>query len=235
MHAPHDAHWRFLTGRMQATPFDVRALLAAAGLSCDVVRVARGAIVFAQGAEATSLFYVQEGFVKLSVVSAAGLETIVATVGSGEFFGEGCLGESGRRAETATAMTPTTALRIPRRDVIRLLHEQPAFGDRLVDRLVARSLRLEDDLVDQRFNRSEKRLARILLLLARAGEPDVPEAVPLTLSQETLAKMIGTTRPRVNFLLRRFRKRGLVSYKGRCLTINRSLLSKLLCSILISG
>ena len=189
--------------------------------------------MFAQGAEATSLFYVQEGFVKLSVVSAAGLETIVATVGSGEFFGEGCLGESGRRAETATAMTPTTALRIPRRDVIRLLHEQPAFGDRLVDRLVARSLRLEDDLVDQRFNRTEKRLARVLLLLTRAGEPDVPEAVPLTLSQETLAKMIGTTRPRVNFLLSRFRKLGFVSYNGRCLTINKSQLSRLLSSIVI--
>ena len=157
-------------------PFDVHAFLDSAGVSRRIVRFARGAVVFAQGSPANSVFYIQEGGVKLSVLSSAGKEAVVAIVGSGDFFGEGCLAGQPLRMGTAAAMTATTALRISKREMMRTLHEQSALSDRFIAHMLARNIRIEEDLVDQLFNSSEKRLARTLLLLARYGKDDAPHA-----------------------------------------------------------
>jgi len=205
-------------------PFDVHAFLDSAGVSRRIVRFARGAVVFAQGSPANSVFYIQEGGVKLSVLSSAGKEAVVAIVGSGDFVGEGCLAGQLLRMGTAAAMTATTALRISKREMMRTLHEQSALSDRFIAHMLARNIRIEEDLVDQLFNSSEKRLARTLLLLARYGKDDAPARVLPNLSQETLAEMVGTTRSRVNFFMNKFRKLGLIEYNGG-LKINSTLLS----------
>ena len=163
-------------------PFDVQAFLKSAGMSPRTVRFATGAVVFAQGAQANSVFYVQEGGVKLSVLSSAGKEAVVAMLGPGDFFGEGCLAGQPLRMGTANAVMRTALLRIPKRDMIRMLHEHPEFSDRFLAHMLTRNIRIEEDLVDQLFNSSEKRLARTLLLLARYGKEDttqrvLPEAV----------------------------------------------------------
>jgi CRP/FNR family transcriptional regulator, cyclic AMP receptor protein len=194
----------------QATPaaaFDVQSFLESGGVSRRVVRFARGAVVFAQGVPANSVFYIQEGGVKLSVVSSAGREAVVAMLTGGDFFGEGCLAGQAHRMGTATAVVRTTVMRIQKREMTRTLHERP-----------------EEDLVDQLFNSSEKRLARTLLLLARYGKEDTTQHQLPKLSQETLAEMVGTTRSRVNFFMNKFRKLGLIEYNGG-LKINSSLLS----------
>jgi CRP/FNR family cyclic AMP-dependent transcriptional regulator len=196
-------------------------------VSRRIVRFARGAIVFAQGAQATSVFYIQDGGVKLSVVSSAGKEAVVAMLGPGDFLGEGCLAGQPQRMGTATAIIPTTVLRIHKREMIRTLHEQPEFSDRFIAHMLGRNIRIEQDLVDQLFNSSEKRLARTLLLLARYGKEDTPQRVLPKLSQETLAEMVGTTRSRVNFFMNKFRKLGFIEYNGG-LKINGSLLSMVL-------
>jgi CRP/FNR family cyclic AMP-dependent transcriptional regulator len=205
-------------------PFDVHAFLDSAGVSRRIVRFTRGAVVFAQGSPANSVFYIQDGAVKLSVLSSTGKEAVVAMVGEGDFVGEGCLAGQPVRMGTATAMEPTTALRIPKREMMRTLHEQSALSDRFIAHMLARNIRIEEDLVDQLFNSSEKRLARTLLLLARYGKADTPLRVLPNLSQETLAEMVGTTRSRVNFFMNKFRKLGLIEYNGG-LKINSSLLS----------
>jgi CRP/FNR family transcriptional regulator, cyclic AMP receptor protein len=204
--------------------FDIHAFLKSAGVSTRMVRFASGALVFSQGAQANSVFYVQEGGAKLSVLSSAGKEAVVAMVGPGDFFGEGCLAGQPLRMGTAMAVMPTVLLRIPKRDMLRLLHDHSEFSDRFIAHMLTRNIRIEEDLVDQLFNSSEKRLARTLLLLARYGTEDTTQRVLPKLSQETLAEMVGTTRSRVNFFMNKFRKLGLIEYNGG-LKVNSSLLS----------
>jgi len=205
-------------------PFDAQAFLDSAGVSRRIVRFARGAVVFAQGTPATSVFYIQHGGAKLSVLSSGGKEAVVAMLGPGDFFGEGCLAGQPLRMGTATAVVPTTVLRIQKREMVRALHEHPEFSNRFIAHMLVRNIRIEEDLVDQLFNSSEKRLARTLMLLARYGKEDTTQRKLPKLSQETLAEMVGTTRSRVNFFMNKFRKLGFIEYNGG-LTINSSLLS----------
>ena len=204
--------------------FDVQAFLKSAGVSARTVRFTTGTLVFPQGAQANSVFYVQEGGVKLSVLSSAGKEAVVAMLGPGDFFGEGCLAGQPVRMGTAKAVMATALLRIQKRDMLRMLHEHADFSDRFIAHMLTRNIRIEEDLVDQLFNSSEKRLARTLLLLARYGKEDTTLRVLPKLSQETLAEMVGTTRSRVNFFMNKFRKLGLIEYNGG-LRVNSSLLS----------
>jgi CRP-like cAMP-binding protein len=204
--------------------FDVQAFLRSAGVSPRVARLTNGALVFTQGAQANCVFYVVAGGVKLSVLSSAGKEAVVAMLGAGDFFGEGCLAGQPLRMGTATAVMPTSLLRIQKRDMLRMLHSHPEFSDRFISHMLTRNIRIEEDLVDQLFNSSEKRLARTLLLLARYGKEDGTQRVLPRLSQETLAEMVGTTRSRVNFFMNKFRKLGLIEYNGSII-VNNSLLS----------
>jgi CRP/FNR family transcriptional regulator, cyclic AMP receptor protein len=207
-----------------APGFDVPTFLNLADVARRSVKFAPAAVVFAQGGQANSVFYLESGRVKLSVLSASGKEAVVAILGPGDFFGEGCLAGQPLRMSTATTVDATKALRIPKREMIRLLHDHPEFSDRFIAHMLARNIRIEEDLVDQLFNSSEKRLARTLLLLARYGKADAPQRTLPNLSQETLAEMVGTTRSRVNFFMNKFRRLGFVEYNGG-LKINSSLLS----------
>jgi CRP-like cAMP-binding protein len=208
-------------------PFDVPAFLADRGVRLRSVRYAPGKIVFAQGAQADSVFYLQEGAVKLSVLSTEGKEAVVAMLEAGDFFGEGCLAGQPLRMGTASSVAKTSALRIPRREMIRLLRDHSEFSDRFIAHMLTRNIRIEEDLVDQLFNSSEKRLARTLLLLARYGADTAITRTLPKLSQETLAEMIGTTRSRVNFFMNKFRKLGFIEYNGG-LIVHGSLLSVVL-------
>ncbi|MFY9532407.1 MAG: Crp/Fnr family transcriptional regulator, partial [Candidatus Acidiferrales bacterium] len=173
------------------------------------------------------ILYIQNGGVKLSVVNETGKEAVVAVLGPGDFFGEGCLAGQPIRMGTATAITPTTALVIEKNEMIRVLHAEHEFSDRFIAYMLVRNIRVEQDLIDQLFNSSEKRLARTLLLLARYGKQDHPQRLLPKVSQETLAEMVGTTRSRVNFFMNKFRKLGFIKYNGG-LQINSSLLSVVL-------
>jgi CRP/FNR family transcriptional regulator, cyclic AMP receptor protein len=208
-------------------PFDVRAFLDSAGISRHIVRYARASIVFAQGGQANSVFYIQQGGVKLSVLSRRGREAIVAMLAPGDFFGEGCLAGQPLRMGTATALVPTTVLRIQKGAMMRSLQQQSALSDRFIAHMLVRNIRIEEDLVDQLFNSSEKRLARTLLLLARYGDERTPRRVLPKISQETLAEMVGTTRSRVNVFMNKFRKLGFIKYNGT-LTVDSALLSVVL-------
>ena len=192
-----------------------------------MVRFAPGAVVFVQGEQANTVFYIRDGAVKLSVLSSTGKEAVVAMLGAGDFLGEGCLAGQPLRMGTATALVPTIVLRIQKLHMIRSLHEEQEFSDRFIAHMLVRNIRIEEDLIDQLFNSSEKRLARTLLLLARYGSEDVTQRKLPKLSQETLAEMIGTTRSRVNFFMNKFRKLGFIEYNGG-LKINNSLLSVVL-------
>jgi len=173
--------------------------------------------------------YIQAGGIKLSVLSKTGREAVVAMLGPGDFFGEGCLAGQPLRMGSATATTPTTILLVDKEEMVGLLHQEHAMSDRFIAHMLARNIRIEEDLIDQLFNSSEKRLARTLLLLARYGKQDKPARVVPTISQETLAEMIGTTRSRVNFFLNKFKKLGFIEYDGdHPLKINSSLLSVVL-------
>ena len=207
--------------------FDLQGFLDSAGVSRRIVRFRRGSIVFTQGAQANSVFYIQQGGVRLSVLSRRGREAIVAMLAPGDFFGEGCLAGQSLRMATATALVPTTVLKIDKREMMRTLHEQSALSDRFIAHMLTRNIRIEEDLIDQLFNSSEKRLARTLLLLAQYGQAGDSGHVLPAISQETLAEMIGTTRSRVNLFMNKFRKLGFVRYNGT-LTINSSLLSVVL-------
>jgi CRP/FNR family cyclic AMP-dependent transcriptional regulator len=207
--------------------FDVREFLDSAGVTRRILRFARGAVVFAQGAAATSVFYIQDGGVKLSVLSAAGKEAVVAMLRPGDFFGEVCLAGQPLLMGTATAWVPTTVLRIQKPEMLRTLHDQTAFAERFIAHMLVRNIRIEEDLVDQLFNSSEKRLARTLLLLARYGKEAESQRVLPKLSQETLAEMVGTTRSRVNFFMNKFRKLGFIEYNGE-LKVHNSLMSVVL-------
>ncbi len=184
-------------------------------------------VVYSQGDAAKSVIYLQEGNVRLSVVSEAGKEAVVAILGPGDFFGEGCLAGQSVRVGTAIAITTVTVHLIEKSEMFRVLHEQHDLSDKFIAFMLARNIRIEEDLIDQLFNSSEKRLARTLLLLARYGKDDEPHAVLREVSQETLAEMIGTTRSRVNFFMNKFRKLGFIKYNGG-LQINTSLLSVVL-------
>ena len=186
-----------------------------------------GATIFAQGEPATSVMYVDRGAVRLSVLSHAGKEAVIAVLEAGHFFGEGCLASQPRRMATATAMAPCTIVSVARADMVRELHGRPAFADRFLMHMLTRNIRIEEDLIDQLFNSSEKRLARTLLLLARYGEPEASHRTLPKVSQETLAEMVGTTRSRVNFFMNKFRKLGFIEYNGG-LKINNSLLTVVL-------
>jgi CRP/FNR family transcriptional regulator, cyclic AMP receptor protein len=185
------------------------------------------ATIFAQGDPATSVMYVEKGAVRLSVLSHAGKEAVVALLEAGHFFGEGCLAGQSHRMATATAIAASTILAVEKTEMVRQLHAAPAFADRFLTHMLTRNIRIEEDLVDQLFNSTEKRLARTLLLLARYGEPEASHRALPRLSQETLAEMVGTTRSRVNFFMNKFRKLGFIDYNG-ALKINNSLLSVVL-------
>ena len=185
------------------------------------------ATIFAQGDPATCVMYVDSGAVRLSVVSHAGKEAVIAVLEAGHFFGEGCLASQSLRMATATAIGRCTIISVGKPDMMRELHARPPFADRFLTHMLTRNIRIEEDLIDQLFNSSEKRLARTLLLLARYGEPEASHRTLPRVSQETLAKMVGTTRSRVNFFMNRFRKLGFIEYNGG-LKINNSLLSVVL-------
>jgi CRP/FNR family cyclic AMP-dependent transcriptional regulator len=206
-------------------PFDAHAFLESAGLGKRVVAYERSDVIFSQGDPCNSVMYLRSGAIRLSVLSHAGKEAIVATLGPGDFLGEGALAGHPIRLETASATTATTVLVVPKRQMIRLLHSHHALSDRFIAHMLVRNARLEADLVDQLFNSSEKRLARTLLLLARYGKNEKAQRKLPAVSQETLAEMIGTTRSRVNFFLNKFRKLGFIGYDAECLTINPSLLT----------
>ena len=183
--------------------------------------------IFAQGDPATSIMYVERGTVRLSVLSHAGKEAVIAVMEAGHFFGEGCLVGQTHRMATASAMSACTIIVVEKAEMVRQLHAQPGFADRFLRHMLTRNIRIEEDLIDQLFNSSEKRLARTLLLLARYGEPEASHRALPRVSQETLAEMVGTTRSRVNFFLNKFRKLGFIEYNGG-LKINNSLLSVVL-------
>ena len=201
----------------------MEAYLDSTGPARTVVRYRRGEVVFAQGDSCGDIQYIQKGAIKLSVLSRPGKEAVVAMLTAGDFFGEGALAGQSVRIETATAVAASSVLIIEKDAMVRLLHDEPAFSDRFISYMLTRNMRIEADLVDQLFNSSEKRLARTLLLLARYGEAHPPRTLP-KISQETLAEMIGATRPRVNFFMNRFRKLGFIEYNG-VLKINTSRLS----------
>ena len=197
------------------------------GLQTQRFDYAPGATIFAQGDPAASVMYVDSGSVRLSVLSHAGKEAVIAVLDVGHFFGEGCLASQTRRMATASAMGPTSVTVVGKDDMVRHLHAQPAFADRFLTHMLTRNIRIEEDLIDQLFNSSEKRLARTLLLLARYGEPEISHRTLPKVSQETLAEMVGTTRSRVNFFMNKFRKLGFIEYNGG-LKIHGALLSVVL-------
>ena len=208
-------------------PFDPKEFLATVNGGRTVSAYKKGNIIFSQGDPADSVFYVQKGKVKITVVSDRGKEAVVAMLGPDEFCGEGCLTGQPRRLATAAAMTECGIMRLEKAAMIRVLHEEPAFSEMFVSHLLTRTLRVEADLVDQLFNSSEKRLARALLLLANFGKEGKPEPAIAKVSQETLAEMIGTTRSRVSFFMNKFRKLGLINYNGH-LEVHSSLLNVVL-------
>ncbi|MGA7858777.1 MAG: Crp/Fnr family transcriptional regulator [Terracidiphilus sp.] len=211
-----------------ATPFDPAAFLANAGLGRKIISLKPKEHFFSQGDPADSVFYLQKGRAKITVVSATGKEATITFLSAGEFVGEEAMAAiSGQRLTTATAITACVSLKIRREDMIRVMHEEHEFSDVFLKFLLARSMRAQADLVDQLFNSSEKRLARILLLMAEFGKPGEAEPLIPKISQETLAEMIGTTRSRVSFFMNRFRKLGFIDYNGR-IRVHKSLLNVVL-------
>jgi CRP/FNR family transcriptional regulator, cyclic AMP receptor protein len=214
-----------------AARFDATAFLDSAGLSKKVVNYGRAEVIYSQGEACDSVMYIQSGGVKLSVLSTAGKEAVVGVLGPGDFFGEGCLSNGKVRLGNATSITPSTVLVIAKKQMVKVLHEQHALSDRFIAHMLSRNLRIEQDLVDQLFNSSEKRLARTLLLLARYGKQDKPRRVVATVSQQTLSEMVGTTRSRVNFFMNKFKKLGFIEYSTDLkagIHINSSLLGVVL-------
>src|SRR6202451_1112073 len=211
--------------------FDPKVFLARSGTGRTLGDYAKNHQLFSQGDAADAIFYIQKGKIKLTVVSKQGKEAVVAILGAGDFFGEGCLAGQALRMASATAMSECSIMRLEKAGVIRLLHDQPAFSELLLHHLLSRNIRIEEDLVDQLFNSSEKRLARVLLLLANFGKEGKPEPVIPKISQETLAEIVGTTRSRVSFFMNRFRKLGFIQYDGQItggLEVHSSLLNVIL-------
>jgi CRP-like cAMP-binding protein len=214
--------------QLEKPTFEAHAFLTSAGLGRRIVQFAPKENFFTQGDSADAVFYLQEGRAKVTVVSTAGKEATITLLSDGDFVGEGALAAvPGLRLATATALTACTALKITRDEMVRVMHEEHDFSDLFMKFLLERSMRVQADLVDQLFNSSEKRLARILLLMAEFGQPGEPEPLIPKISQETLAEMIGTTRSRVSFFMNRFRKLGFIEYNGR-IRVHKSLLNVVL-------
>ncbi len=217
-----------MTIALEKPAFDAAVFLASTGLGRRVVRLANGETFFSQGDPADSVFYLQKGRARMTVVSQAGKEATITLLTAGEFVGEGALAAvPGLRLSTATAVNACTALKISRDEMIRVMHEEHEFSDLFLKFLLIRSMRIQADLVDHLFNSSEKRLARILLLMAEFGKPGEPETFIPPITQATLADMIGTTRSRVSFFMNRFRKLGFISYNDR-IQVHKSLLNVVL-------
>ena len=212
-----------------ASDFNAQAFLDSAGLAKTIIQYGRDEVIFTQGDASEHVLYVQSGGVKLSVLSKRGKEAVVAMLGPGDFFGEGCLAGQPVRMGSATAITPSAILRVEKAQMVKLLQRQHEMSDRFIAHMLTRNIRIEEDLIDQLFNSSEKRLARTLLLLARYGKEDKPIRTVPRVSQETLAEIVGTTRSRVNFFLNKFKKLGFIEYDGeRPIKVNKSLLSVVL-------
>lgn len=211
--------------------FNAQAFLDSTGLARPIVKFQPGEVVFAQGDKADSVLYLQSGTVKLSVVSKTGKEAVVAMLGPKDFFGEGCLAGQTLRISSATAVAPSAVLVIPKKQMAKVLHDQNSLSDRFIAHMVSRNVRIEQDLIDQLFNSSEKRLARALLLLARYGKQNKPQQIVAKISQETLSEMVGPTRSRVNFFMNKFKRLGFIDYDAHLdqgIQINSSLLSVVL-------
>ena len=194
--------------------FDPKAFLARVRSGQSIGKYRKGQVVFSQGDPADAVFYIQKGKVKLTVISEQGKEAVVAILGADDFFGEGCLAGQYQRIATVRSMTDSIITRLEKSAIVRLIHKEPTFSEMFIAHLLGRSIRVEADLVDQLFNSSEKRLARMLLLLANFGKDSKPEPIIAKISQETLAEMIGTTRSRVSFFMNKFRKLGFIAYNG---------------------
>jgi CRP-like cAMP-binding protein len=215
------------TQSKRISPFDPQMFLDTSGVARKIGEFRRGESIYSQGEAADSVMYVQKGGVKFSVVNGSGKEAVVAMFGPNDFFGEGCMAGQSVRMGTATAITPTTLLVIDKNELLRVLHAEHELSDYFITYMLAHNIRVEEDLIDQLFNSSEKRLARTLLLLARYGKQEQPERILAKVSQETLAKMVGTTRSRVNFFMNKFRKLGFIEYNGK-IKVNKSLLTVVL-------
>ena len=210
-----------------ATTFDPKAFLATVNHGRIVSAYRKEAVVFLQASPADAVFYIQKGKIKITVASKQGKEAVIAILGPGEFFGEGCLIGQSLRLATARALIDSEVMRLDKAEMVRVLHAEPAVGELFIRHLLTRNSRVEEDLVDQLFNSSERRLARTLLLLANFGKEGGPQPVTMPISQETLAEIIGTTRPRVNHFMNKFRKLGFISYNGH-LEVHSALLSVVL-------
>jgi CRP/FNR family transcriptional regulator, cyclic AMP receptor protein len=213
------------------TGFNAQAFLESAGLSKKIVDYGRSEAIFSQGDRCDAVMYIQKGEVKLSVLSKTGREAVVAMLGPGDFFGEGCLAGQPLRIGSATAIAPSCVLVIEKKQMLKVLHTERALSDRFIAHMLSRNVRIEQDLIDQLFNSSERRLARALLLLARYGKYQKPRQVVPKISQETLSKMVGTTRSRVNFFMNKFKRLGFIQYDADLeagIKINSSLLSVVL-------
>jgi CRP-like cAMP-binding protein len=208
-------------------PFDPAVFLATAALGREISKHAKSEVIFAQGDEADAIFYIREGKVKVAVVSKDGKEAIVALLGPDEFVGEGCMAGQPKRLATASAMKECATMRVTKAEIQRILRDEPAFSKMFVSHILTRNARIEEDLVDQLFNSTEKRLARLLLLLANFGKEGRTEPITAKITQETLAEMIGTTRSRVSHFMNKFRRMGFIHYNGR-LEVHNSLVSVLL-------
>jgi CRP/FNR family cyclic AMP-dependent transcriptional regulator len=208
-------------------PFDPKSFLGKIGDGRRIDKYRKNQVVFSQGAPADAVFYIEKGKVKLTVSSQQGKEAVVAILGANDFFGEGCLAGQRIRMATAMAMMESVIVRLEKAAIIDIIHQEPAFSEMFMAYLLGRTVRIEEDLVDQLFNSSEKRLARLLLLLANFGKEGKPEPLIAKISQETLAEMIGTTRSRVSFFMNKFRKLGLIDYNGG-IEVHSSLLNLVL-------
>jgi CRP/FNR family cyclic AMP-dependent transcriptional regulator len=207
--------------------FNPKTFLAKVGEGRNIGKYRKSEIVFSQGDPADKVFYIQKGKVKVTVVSEQGKEAVVAILGANEFFGEGCLAGQSQRLSTAATMDASVIVGLEKAAIVRVLHEEPSFSEMFIAHLLSRTIRVEADLVDQLFNSSEKRLARLLLLLANFGKEGSPQPMIAKISQETLAEMIGTTRSRVSFFMNKFRKLGFITYNGG-IHVHSSLLNAVL-------
>jgi CRP/FNR family cyclic AMP-dependent transcriptional regulator len=216
-----------IMARKVAPIFDSKVFLATVNHGRTVNTYCKNAVIFLQANPADAVFYIQKGKIKITVSSEQGKEAVVAILGSGEFFGEGCLIGQPLRLATAKAMADSDVMRVAKDEMVRVLHAEPAFGELFTAYLLTRNSRVEEDLVDHLFNSSEKRLARTLLLLANFGKEGGPQPITIPISQETLAGIIGTTRPRVSFFMNKFRKLGFIDYNGH-LQVHSSLLTVVL-------
>ena len=225
---PAHSHTTSMTARTEPA-FNPKSFLAEFGKGKTHTDHRKGHKIFSQGDAAAAIFYLQKGKIKLTVISQQGKEAVIALLGDGDFFGEGCLAGQSLRTSTATALTACSITRVDKAETIRFLHGEPAFSGMILRYVLSRNIRIEEDLVDHLFNSSEKRLARVLLLLANFGKEGQPAATIAPISQETLAAIIGTTRSRVSFFMNRFRKHGFVHYDGHSrMEVHSSLLNVVL-------